>query len=149
MRKGEVEIATVYVDKGAIKVVPVLPVAATHGVSRKIWEVETNTFRRVDVVCLSPNHWDGGAVGNRHLFFFLDGCRNDGTARGFYNEFLSPKLAEHRKVLDMVGSKMRAEESPEQLSGLGFSSTQRNSVVARVTHAKDGVATVRTVRVVF
>ena len=153
LRQGDVEIATVYVDKSDtrkadIKVVPVLPVASTHGVSRKIWEVETNTFRRVDVVCLSPNHWDG-AVGNRHLFFFLDGCRNDGTARGFYNEFLSPKLAEHRKVLDMVGSKMRAEESPEQLSGLGFSSTQRNSVVARVTHAKDGVATVRTVRVVF
>ena len=122
-----------------------LPVATSSVLSQKLWGIDTNTFSRVNVVCLSPNHWDG-AVGNRHFFFMLAGCKNDGSARGFYNEFLSPKLAEHRKVLELVGAKMRAEESPEQLSGVGFSTTQRNSVVARVTGA---TATQRTLRVTF
>jgi hypothetical protein len=147
--KKDVEIASVYLDKKdgktTIKVIPVLPVATSSVLSQKLWGIDTNTFSRVNVVCLSPNHWDG-AVGNRHFFFMLAGCKNDGSARGFYNEFLSPKLAEHRKVLELVGAKMRAEESPEQLSGVGFSTTQRNSVVARVTGA---TATQRTLRVTF
>lgn len=62
----------------------------------------------------------------------LDGCINDGSARGFYNEFLKSELDQHRKVFEMVGAKMRTDESQHQLSGLGFSSTQRNSVVCRV-----------------
>jgi len=33
----------------------------------------------------------------------------------------------------MVGSRMHTEMSERQLSGLGFSSTQRNSVTCRVT----------------
>jgi hypothetical protein len=71
-------------------------------------------------------------VGNKHYFFMLDACKNDGSARGFYNEFLCAELEPHRKTMEIVGSKMRAEESENQLSGLGFSSTQRNSVVCRV-----------------
>lgn len=80
----------------------------------------------------SPNFWDGRAIGNRHLFFVLEGCRNDGTARGFFNEFLDERLTPHRKVFEVVAGKMKPAESDEQLSGLGFSSTQRDSVVVRV-----------------
>jgi hypothetical protein len=93
---------------------------------------------------LSPNFWDGKGVGNKHYMFFLDGCKNDGSARGFYNEFLTPELEAHRKTMEIVGSKMRTEESNNQLSGLGFSSTQRNSVLCRVK----GTFT-RTIKVMF
>ena len=112
--------------------------------SRALWNVNTNQFQPVNVMMLSPNHWDGHGVGNKHYFFMLDGCRNDESARGFYNEFLSEELNKHRKVLEIVGSKVRTDESNEQLSGLGFSSTQRNSLVCRVT----GKFT-RVVKVVF
>jgi hypothetical protein len=81
---------------------------------------------------MSPNFWDDKTVGNKHYFFMLDGCLNDGKARGFFNEFFKEELTPHRKVLEMVGSKMRTDESDRQLSGLGFSSTQRNSVLCRV-----------------
>jgi hypothetical protein len=112
--------------------------------SKQVWGLPTQAFHRTKVVMLSPNHWDERSVGNKHFFFMLDGCRNEGRARGFYNEFLSEGLAEHRKVLEIVGAKMKTEESERQLSGLGFSSTQRNSVVVRVT----GNFT-RTVKVIF
>jgi len=100
--------------------------------TQEVWGIQTRTFQRVNAIMLSPNHWDGQGVGNRHYFFMIDGCQNDGTARGFYNEFLNTSLESHRKVMEMVGSRMRTEESRDQLSGLGFSSTQRNSLVCRV-----------------
>ena len=81
---------------------------------------------------MSPNYWDGRGIGNKHFFFMLEGCRNEGKARGFFNEFLKSDLDQHRKVMEMVGNKLKTEESDRQLSGLGFSSTQRNSVLCRV-----------------
>jgi hypothetical protein len=111
---------------------------------RTLWGLPTQTFHRATVVMLSPNHWDARAIGNKHYFFMLDGCVNDGTARGFFNEFLKTELDAHRKVFEVVGAKMRAATPAEQLSGLGFSSTQKNALVCRVK----GSFT-RTIRVVF
>jgi hypothetical protein len=73
---------------------------------------------------LSPNFWDSRDIGNKHYMFMLDGCKNDGSARGFYNEFLSAELETHRKTMEIVGARMRTDETDDQLSGLGFSSTQ-------------------------
>jgi hypothetical protein len=101
--------------------------------SKTLWSLPTQTLHKVRVVTLSPNHWDDRGVGNRHYFFMMEGCKNEGTARGFYNEFLSEALTPHRKVLEMVGSRMQTAESEHQLSGLGFSSTQRNHLLCRVT----------------
>ena len=99
---------------------------------KQIWNVSTNTFQKVSVIMNSPNYWDDQQSGNKHYFFMLEGCKNDGKARGFFNEYLKTDLDKHRKVLEMVGAKMKTEESDNQLSGLGFSSTQRNSVLCRV-----------------
>ena len=79
----------------------------------------------------SPNHWEG-EYGNKHLFFILDEARNDELPRGIFNEFLKPELQEHRKVLEVLGSKIKVENSETQLSGLGFSSTQRNEIFVKV-----------------
>lgn len=112
--------------------------------SRPMWGLQSETFHRVSVVMLSPNHWDGSAVGNKHFFFMLDGCANDGTARGFFNEFLMPALDPHRKVFEMVGARLKVAPASEQLSGLGFSSTQRNTLTVRV---KGGFN--RTIKITF
>lgn len=147
-----------YTQKSGFEVVKSLP---STTISKTMWSMASETFQKVKVVMLSPNHWEkemkamaaGGApvsagpapsVGNKHYFFMLDGCQNDGKARGFYNEFLKSELEEHRKVFEMVGAKMKTDESEHQLSGLGFSSTQRNHIMARVT----GNVT-RVVKVVF
>lgn len=101
-------------------------------IGKDVWGVRTQEFVPVSALMLSPNHWSGQGVGNRHFFFMLKGCKNSGTARGFYNEFLTPELNEHRKVLEIVGAKMQTKEADAQLSGLGFSSTQRGYLLCRV-----------------
>lgn len=114
---------------GGLEIIKSLPATTA---SRKVWNIDTETFQPISVVMLSPNHWDGHGVGNRHYFFMLAGCQNDGTARGFYNEFLRGDLDQHRKVFELVGAKMRTDETANQLSGLGFSSTQRNHAIVRI-----------------
>lgn len=125
-----VTVATLHVARsGAITVEAALPSTTAQ---KEVWGIKTNTFQKVNAVMLSPNFWDDRAVGNKHFFFMLDGCLNDGKARGFFNEFLVDDLTPHRKVIEMVGSKMKTDLSDRQLSGLGFSSTQRNSLLCRV-----------------
>ncbi len=101
--------------------------------SKEIWGIKTNVFSKVNVTMFSPNYWDDqDSKGNKHYFFFLEGCENETTPRGFFNEFLNEELTKHKKVFEALGSKMRVEESNNQLSGLGFSSTQRNSILAKI-----------------
>lgn len=129
--RGTVSVAKIqYSKKNGFSIVGSMPSTQTQVTN---WGVTTQSFQKVSVVMLSPNHWDGSQVGNKHWFFMIDGCKNEGQARGFYNEFLSAELDKHRKVLEMVGSKMKTEHSEHQLSGLGFSSTQRNSILCKVT----------------
>lgn len=92
------------------------------------WGVPTETLVPVDTLMLSPNHWGGQAVGNKHWFFILRGAKNPDPVRGIYNEYLRPDLNEHRKVFEVLGSKTKAPFAESQLSGLGFSSTQRNTL---------------------
>lgn len=101
--------------------------------SKEVWGVSTETFQKVSLVLNSPNFWDGQTKGNKHYFFMLEGCINPDDTRGFYNEYLRDELHEHRKVFEVLGSKLKAEHSADQLSGLGFSSTQRNELVVKVT----------------
>lgn len=131
LRTGDtVEVAQIrYSKKSGLEIIESLPSTQT---SKKIWGIDTHTFQKVNVIMNSPNHWDGQGVGNKHYFFMLDGCVNDGQTRGFYNEFLREDMSKHRKVIEIVGSKMLTEETANQLSGLGFSSTQRNSIMCKV-----------------
>ncbi|NIU84286.1 MAG: hypothetical protein GWN31_10975 [Candidatus Thorarchaeota archaeon] len=128
--KQSVSVVTFWYDNDGLRIVESIQ---RKNASKKIWGVQTQTYTPVSMVMYSPNHWDGRGVGNKHYFFMLDGCKRDGSSRGFYNEYLSNDLAEHRKVFEILGSKMRTETEGEQLSGLGFSSTKRNHVYVRVT----------------
>lgn len=103
--------------------------------SKEVWGLNTQKFHPVSIVMLSPNHWDGHAVGNKHYFFILQDCKRDGSARGFFNEYLNEDLKKDRKAFEMLGDRIRTESNGDQLSGLGFSSTKRDSVLCRVTGA--------------
>lgn len=101
----------------------------THGaVSQERWGLKSLDLVRVNSIVLSPNHWNGCAVGNKHWFFILDGCQNPLPPRGIYNEFLSPKLEKHRKVFEVLGDKTKCPVVADQLSGVGFSSTRKDKV---------------------
>jgi hypothetical protein len=102
--------------------------------TREVWGIKTQQFVKVSMMMFSPNFWDGQqGIGNKHYMFILDGCKNDAAPRGYYNEFLNASLDKHKRVFEVLGSKMRVEPSDRQLSGVGFSTTVRNSIVAKVS----------------
>ncbi len=116
------EIASLEVGKD------VLPKSA----AREVWGVQSQAFCKVATVMRSPNHWHGKTQGNEHYFFILSGCANPDPVRCIYNEYLRRELQPHRKVFEVLGAKMMAPYAQEQLSGLGFSATQKDNVTIRV-----------------
>jgi hypothetical protein len=142
LRQDErVLVAKFIYSQNELEIIDSLPSSKT---SKEVWGIHTNHFHRVKMVMLSPNHWDGHGVGNRHLFFIVDGCLNDKPARGFFNEYLSQDLNEYRKVFEVLGAQMKAPVTSDQLSGFGFSSTKRNNILCRVKGSFN-----RVIKVVF
>jgi hypothetical protein len=99
----------------------------------KVWGLTCDTFHKVKVVCNSPNYWNENNVGHKHIMFLIDECVNPDSCRGFFNEQLQEELKEHRKTMEMMGKKMLIESVPQQLAGLGFNTTERNSLHVRAT----------------
>jgi hypothetical protein len=110
---------------------------------QEVWGISTEKFHKVKILTISPNHWDGQAIGNKHYFFIMEKCLNDTPPRGIYNEFLTGELEKHRKVFEMIGEKTRCEVSDNQLSGIGMSSTQRNSLLCRLKGNFDRVVNIK------
>lgn len=106
---------------------------STTAAKENIWNITSGEFVPVSMLMNSPNHWDGNKSGNKHLFFILEGCKNDEPVRGFFNEYLKPELNDIRKTIEVLGSKLKAQPTEDQLSGLGFSETIRNELTVRVT----------------
>ena len=127
-----VDIATVHIKNGAIDHIEQSKyLVDSNATSKEIYGLETNQFHKVNLVCLSPNHWDG-AFGNKHYFFMLEGAKAPEAIRGFHNEFLIPELLEHRKVMEVLGATLKVESTDKQLSGIGFNATVRDEVVLRL-----------------
>ena len=101
-------------------------------VTKTVWNIATRDFTEVYTVCYSPNYWGDNAVGHKHYMFMLKGCENAERPNGFYNEFLSNELHEHRKVMEALSANMKVDYSDRQLSGVGFSSTKRDSLTVKV-----------------
>lgn len=132
--KDYVVVAYINVDKkNNITLTPILKEGATSVKSTNEWGIDTMKFQKVSCIMFSPNHWEGNAIGNKHLFLMIDGCKNPDPVRGFFNEYLRADLERnHRRVFEALGSKAKTEYSDEQLSGLGFSTTSRNDVIVKV-----------------
>jgi hypothetical protein len=99
--------------------------------SKELWNLETNNFYKVNLVCKSPNHWGENSVGNLHYFFMLDGCKTNKQTRGFHNENLLPELLKHKKVMEVLGATNMIEPTDKQLSGIGFNSTVKDELIVK------------------
>lgn len=127
----KVIVARVKITGNDIEFIESLPSTVS---SKKIWGLNSQNFQPVSLFMFSPNYWDEQqGIGNKHYFFILKDCINDTSPNGFFNEFLKEDFMKHKRVFEALGSKMKVEDSANQLSGLGFSSTKRDSLICKVT----------------
>lgn len=134
--KERMEVASVfYSKKEGFSIKEILPLSSKIS-SKKLWNLNTNLFHKVNTIMLSPNYWDS-SIGNKHYFFLLEGCNIEGadlkTIRPFFNEFLKEDLLTHKRVFEALGNKLEVKEPKgNSLHGLGFSSTIENHFICRI-----------------
>lgn len=121
---GELPCLKLGVAGGKLAEVTMLKKMTVGSSSQEKWGVSSQTLVPVDTLMLSPNFWDGQAIGNKHWFFMLHGLKNPDATRGIYNEFLRSTLDPHRKVFEVLGARTKCPPADDQLSGVGFSSTR-------------------------
>ena len=138
---GNVKIAEVTLSKGVFSIKHLLPESTVS--SKTIYNLETNQFHKVNLVCLSPNHWNENNVGNKHYFFMLNNCKSPVSIRSFHNENLNSDLTAHRKVLEVLGTTSMIESTDKQLSGLGFNATVKDEVILRLSGTHKRVVKVK------
>ena len=67
----------------------------------------------------------------------LDNCKTTSDLRSFHSENLIPELAQHRKVLEVLGNTTMiskdSKEKDKQLSGLGFNSTVKDELILKIS----------------
>ncbi len=105
---------------------------SSNSISKEIYGLETKNFHKVNLMCLSPNHWGDNSTGNKHYFFMLDKCKTDSSIRSFHSENLLPDLAQHRKVLESLALTTMLNTTDNQLSGLGFNATVSDYLILRL-----------------
>lgn len=131
--KMQVKVATVTKNSdGSFTIEHHLPETS---VAKELYGITSEEFHKVNLICLSPNHWGTNAIGNKHYFFMLDGCRTDTPIRSFHNENLIAELNTHRKVIEVLADTTRITPNPKdkQLSGLGFNATVRDELIVKVS----------------
>lgn len=126
--KEWITLAEVTLNKGAFTIEHKLE---SKVLSQKKWNIDTQVFTPVKSITLSPNHW-GTNNGNKHYFFFLEGCKSNEKTRSFYNEQLHESLNQDRKVFELLANKLVVEPVENELSGVGFSETVRDQMFFKV-----------------
>lgn len=133
--RGDTKVATITVRNGEFLIEHHLPETNS---SKELWSINTQEFHKVNLICLTPNHWGENEFGNKHYLFMLEGCKAQSSIRGFHNEHLIPDLLKHRKVMEVLGATTLIEPTDNQLSGIGFNATVSDELIVKVqgTHKR-------------
>jgi hypothetical protein len=126
---GRIPVANVTLKNGKFSIEHKLPHTTLN---RNIWNLETNEFHKVNLICSSPNHWGDNNIGSKEYFFMIQNCKTSDSMRTFHVDQLNTELLGVRKAIDMLGNYKLAEPSDKQLSGIGFNCTVRDHLIVKV-----------------
>lgn len=140
---GSVPVAEVTLAKGEFTIMHILPSTGGVNVTKEIYGLMSNEFQKVNLVCLSPNHWGENNVGNKHYFFMLEGAKATNAIRSFHSENLLPELANHRKVFEVLEAMIMIKSEGKQLSGLGFNATVKDELIVRLSGSHKRVVKIK------
>lgn len=127
----DVQVAEVTLKDGEFAIKHHIPESSVS--SKELYDLQTNEFHKVNLICLSPNHWDTNNIGNKHYFFMLEGCKSPVSIRSFHNENLISDLLQHRKVMEVLGATNMIAPTGKQLSGLGFNATVKDELIVKLS----------------
>lgn len=100
-------------------------------------DISGKQFIEIKNILKSPNAWGDDVIGNEHVIFLADGIEVNFHVRGFFNEQLNATLNEHRKVTEVLGSKLKLSpdkfEGNDIAKGYGFSITSNKNFYLRLT----------------
>lgn len=144
LRDGEfVKVAVVSFKKGEFSIKHIIEPSDGYGVEKEFYGIKSNKFHKVNLACLSPNHWGENTVGNKYYFFMLEGAKSGKMIRSFHNENLKGDLVAHRKVMEVLANTTMVESSEKELSGLGFNSTVRDELILKLTGSHKRIVKVK------
>jgi len=127
--KDIINVCKINFKNGEFNIIPLIP---SSNQSKELYGLQTNEFHKVNLVCLSPNHWDTNNVGNKHYLFMLEGCKCPTSIRSFHNENLIAELLNHKRVLEVLGTSYMINPTDKQLSGIGFNSTVKDELIVKL-----------------
>lgn len=118
----------------SIKSNPQLQACNENSIDGNLWNLETNKLHEVTAVTWSPNYWQDNC-GNKHLFLFIKDLRNNEPVKAIFNEYINPEYikGKNKKVFGYIGGNLMVAPTEDQLAGLGFSTTIRNSFICAIT----------------
>lgn len=122
----KVPVAEVTLNDGKFGIVEKIPSTVDN---KKIWNIPLNSFQPITIITTSPNSWDNDNTFT-HIFFILKDCICDEELNGYYNEFLTHELREHKKVMALLANKTKIEPTENQISGVGF--TRDEEIIVKI-----------------
>jgi hypothetical protein len=117
---------------------PIINAHSSSTSSASDWNINMNSFVKVNGITTSPNLWGKEPVvhSGSHIFFLLDGCKDlsEGKGRGFFNEMLKPELREIRKTLEAYTANAAIDDAEKASAcGVGYSKDSEWNLILRVT----------------
>jgi len=128
MEKENVKVATIEFINNEFTIVHHLKEAQPL---RTMYNLETNKFHKVTMVCPSPNHWGDNAIGDKYYIFTLENCKTFERVKGFHIENLNSELFKLRRQLQLLADSNYIEPTEKQLAGVGFNVTLNAEVLLK------------------
>lgn len=125
--ESNVQLAEITVKNGQFSIKHFLPVKS-ETVSQNVWNIDTQSFHKVDMISLSPNYWFD-EIGFKQYLFVINGMYPDTPVKGFHMEELNAELKPLRRELTLLQNKFKVSPVKDGKAVCGITFTKGDIVL--------------------